>query len=174
MNGAKMNIRHRLISFDAGTTRVIKWLSYIAAGCAGVTMLIAVADVISTKLLRYSIPSSVEFIEELMVLMVFLSIAYVAQERGHIRVTILERFMPGSLRFAFELFGHLVGIMVIGFLSWRSFVLLRYAIVTKLVKDGTIKFPLWPSDLAVFIGFTCLTIAFILLFAKTIVAETKK
>jgi TRAP-type C4-dicarboxylate transport system permease small subunit len=169
-----MNVRHRLLTADARITWAIKWLSYIAAGCAGGTMLIAVADVISTRLFRWSIPSSVEFIEELMVLMVFLGIAYVARERGHIRVTILERYMSPGLRYAFGLFGHLVGILVIGFLSWRAFELVKYSIVTKMVKDGTIKFPLWPSELAVFVGLACLTITFILLLSRAIISEPKE
>lgn len=169
-----MNVRNRLQSFDARITKFIKWLSYVAAACAGCTMLISVADVISSNFTRWSIPSSVEFIEELMVFMVFLAIAYVKLERGHINVTILERYISGRVRYTFSLFGDLIGILVIGFLSWRSFHLLTYAIVTQLVKAGTIKFPIWPSNLAVFLGFTCLTIAFILMFSKKIAAGPRK
>ena len=80
--------------------RLAKWLVYIAAISAAFIMTIAVIDVISSKAFDWSIPSSIDFIGELNVLLVFLAIAYTAQERGHIRITILDRFMSPGLYFA--------------------------------------------------------------------------
>ena len=169
-----MNDGNILLSIESWITSVVKYLSYVAAVCAAFTMLIAVADVVGVKLFEWAVPSSVEFIEELMVLIVFLCIAYVELERGHIRVTIIERFIPGVLRYIFRLFGYLVGILIIGFMSWRGFELVRYSFEMGLAKTGTVRFPLWPSHMAVFIGLTCLTIVYILLFSKMIVNRSEK
>ena len=166
-----MNDGNRLLSIELWITTVVKYFSYVAVVCAAFTMIIAVADVIGVKIFKWAIPSSVEYIEELMVLIVFLCIAYVELERGHIRVTIMERFMPGVLRHIFKLFGYLVGTLIIGFMSWRGFELVRYSFDMGLVKTGTVRFPLWPSHLAVFIGLTSLTIVYILLLCKTFFAR---
>ena len=163
-----------LLSIESWITRIVKYLSGVAAVCAAFTMLIAVADVVGVKVFEWAIPSSVEYIEELMVLIVFLCIAYVELERGHIRVTIIERFIPGILRHIFRLFGYLVGILIIGFMSWRGFELVQYSFEMGLNKTGTVRFPLWPSHMAVFIGLTCLTIVYLLLFSKTIVNRSDK
>lgn len=168
-----MKNRNLLLSIDAAVTRVTKWLTLVAAVCAGFMMVIAVVDVIGAKFFKWAIPSAGGFIEELMVLIVFLSIAYVEQERGHIRITILEERFTSAGKNVFRLVGYVIAIIVIGFLAWRAFLLEEYTIAIMLLKQGTIRIPLWPSASAVFLGWACLTITYILRFGKAIIAESK-
>ncbi len=108
-----------------------------------------------------------------MVLMVFLCIAYVQQERGHIRITLLEKYMPARLNIALNIFSDCVSILIIGFLCWRAFINEKYIIEIKMMKQGTIQFPLWPSNLAVFFGWAGLLIVYLLHLSKTIFAKAK-
>ena len=168
-----MKVRNWLLSADSVVTRITKWLSFIAAACVGFIMALAVVDVLSSKFFHQPLPGAVQFIAELNVLLIFLAIAYVAQERGHIRITILERFMSAGQIYASKLFGYVMGILVIGFCSWRTVALVQYAIVGRIYKAGTVDFPIWPSNMAVLLGFTFLTITFIFLLGRAIIAGAK-
>jgi len=135
-------------------------------------MVIAVVDVIGSKSVGWSVPSSVAFISELNVLLVFMSIAYVTRERGHIRITILEKFMSPGVNFAVMLFLYVLAIITCGLCSWRAVALIQTAIETNAIRSGAIDFPTWPSNVAVLIGFALMTIVYILLFARAIINKT--
>jgi TRAP-type C4-dicarboxylate transport system permease small subunit len=158
---------------DTWITRVCKWLAVIAAFCGGLMMTIAVIDVVGHTFFRYSIPMGVEFIEELNVFLVFLVVAYVALERGHIRITVLERhFSPGLIR-VLRLFGYLLGIATFGVASWQSWDYMLYAISVPLEKAGVVDFLRWPFIGGVFLGWFLLVISFMVLIGRVIKAWSK-
>ena len=145
----------------------------MSAASAGAMMVIAFVDVIGSKFFSWSLKGAAEFIEELNVLLVFLAIGYVELERGHIRISVLEHIPFKGLSNVMKLFRYLVGILVIGILSWRTFVFAQKMFATGVAKNSPIDFPIWPSAMVVFLGFSFLTIAFILLFIKTIIKNSK-
>jgi TRAP-type C4-dicarboxylate transport system permease small subunit len=165
--------RNLLLAVDTWVTRVCKWLSMVAAFCGGLMMIIAVIDVIGHSFFRIAIPMGVEFIEELNVYLVFLAIAYVALERGHIRITVVERLMPNGLILVFRLLGCLIGIAVFSFASLQALKYTLYGISVPLEKSGVIDFVRWPFIMGVFIGFSLLVISFILLIGRIIRAWSK-
>ena len=167
-----MNNGNWLLPVDRVIVRIAKWLVYISALSAVVIIAIAVIDVVSSKTVNWSIPSSVEFIGELNVLLVFLVIAYAAQERGHIRITIMEKYMSPAVKFAFKLFMHFIAILVGGLCTWRTVVLVQTSIESHVIRSGGINFPVWPFNIAVLIGFTFRTIVYILLFARAIIGRS--
>jgi len=154
--------------FDSWLTRVCKWLAVIAAIVCGLMMVIAVIDVMAHQLFRYAIPMGVEFIEELNVLLVFLVIAYVALERGHIRITVLQPLFPSGLVHVLRILGHLLGIVTFGIAAWQSWEYMLYAISVPLEKMGVIDFVRWPFIGAVFLGWSLLVLSFIALIGRTI------
>ena len=60
-----------------------------------------------------------------------------------------------------------VGMLVMGFLTWRTFTRFQYVVETAQVKPG-IYFPIWPANLAVVIAFGFLALVYLLLLAKTL------
>jgi TRAP-type C4-dicarboxylate transport system permease small subunit len=151
-----------------------RWLAIAGAVCIGIVMILSVIDVISSKFFNAPVPGTIDFIGELNVLLVFLPIAYLAQERGNIIVDIFEHFMSSRTSYALELFGYILSILIIGFCSWRSFALVQNAITAKIYKSGSVDFPVWPSNVVVFIGFTLLTLVFICLFTRAIMNGPKR
>lgn len=168
-----MSDRNLLLSTEAVMTKIIRWFVILSAASAAAMMVIAVVDVVGSKVFNYPLKGAAEFIEELNVLLVFLAIGYVELERGHIRIAVLEKFMFKGLIHILNLFRYLIGILVIGILSWRTLIFGQKMLATGVTKNSPIDFPIWPSAMVVFLGFAFLTIAFILLLGKEIIAGPK-
>ena len=91
-----------LQAFDVAT-KITRWLAIIAAVGIAVLMIVNFTDIIGTKFFLRSVPGALDISEELMVLLTLLPIAFVALERGHIRITLLEGRMPPVVRFVLQI-----------------------------------------------------------------------
>lgn len=168
-----MKSNNWMLPVETGITSVNKWLSIGAAVFGALIMVIATVDVITAKVFDTSVPNGKQFIEEFNVLLIFLAIAYVTHARGHIRISILDRWVSAGVGHALRLFGHVVGALCIGFCTWRAIALLQDSFAKHAYKHGVLDFPLWPFQTVVLLGFTLLTITFIMLFIKEITASGK-
>ncbi|WP_447648570.1 TRAP transporter small permease [Ottowia pentelensis] len=80
---------------DRWIGRVEQVLMFLAAACMFVMMVLTTFDMLSRKFFHVSIPSLFEFTEDyLMVGLVFLSLSYVYKIGGHIRIDLLEKYIP--------------------------------------------------------------------------------
>jgi TRAP-type C4-dicarboxylate transport system permease small subunit len=168
-----MQVKNKFVIVDAAVTKVIGWFVIIAEVTAAIMMLLLVADVISSKIFNVPVPSAAEFVTELNVILVFGTVAFVALERGHIRIDAFDPHLPKIANFILGLFSHILGILVCSYMSWRSFILVQEMLETKICNAGLIQFPFWPFALAVFLGFMFLTIAFILILCRTVIGGTE-
>lgn len=155
--------------------RVIKWSVYVAVFCSAVILIASVLDVIGAKFFNHGLPGANAFVEELNLVLVFMAIAYVQIERGHLNITMISRLMSPGLKHVMTLGGHVLGILACGFYSWRTLVLVQTMIATHDIKNAAaIEFPLWPFALVNFYGYAMLTVAFILCFGRGIIAGAEK
>lgn len=166
-----MNLWHSVYDVLAKVTR---WSAIVAVVCAVVVLLMSVIDVTGAKFFNWGLPGALELTEQLNLVLVFMAVAYVQLERGHMRVNLLETFMSAGLQHAIRLFSHVLGILVCGFFSWRTLVLMQNMIAAGEYKYGRIEFPLWPFGFVNFYGFALLTVAFILCLGKGIIAGSEK
>jgi TRAP-type C4-dicarboxylate transport system permease small subunit len=169
-----MASRNWILPIEDKILSIDKWLSYIAAAFGALIMIIATVDVISAKIFSVSVPGGKQLIEEFNVIIVFLAIPYVAIERGHIRISLFDRFLSDKVTKILTLFGHALGACVISFCTWRAWVLLADSITQHSYKYGIIDFPLWPFQTVVLLGFGLLAISFIFLFIKGLMTFGKK
>jgi TRAP-type C4-dicarboxylate transport system permease small subunit len=147
--------------------KVTRWLVILAAVGIGALMVVNFIDIIGSKFFLTSIPGALDISEELMVLLTLLPIAYIALERGHIRITLLEERMNPKVRFGMRLFQYAVAALITGFITSRVFVQFHKAVNSMQLKEG-IDLPIWPANLAVVIAFGFLTIVWVLLLARTL------
>lgn len=155
-------------------TKAAWWLKNLGAVSIAILMIINCIDIIGTKFFLRSVPGALNISEELMVFLTLLPIVYVTLERGHIRVTLLERLMNPALRFSFEIFQYAVATLITGFVTWRVFIHLQKTIILKQTKIGLYVLPLWPANLVVVISFGFLTIVWMLLLTKTLIVGLDK
>ena len=157
-----MKCRNVWQKIDFILAKIISWYAIVAEIAAAVILLVSIVDVIGSKFFNYGIPSAIELVEQLNVPLVFGAVAFVAIERGHIRIDSLDATWSSSVNFLLKIFSRIIEMAVCGFLSWRSLMLVQDMIEKYARSTGSIMFPLLPFGLSVLIGFILLTVAAIL------------
>jgi TRAP-type C4-dicarboxylate transport system permease small subunit len=154
-------------------TKITKWLAILAAVCIAVMMVTNFTDIIGTKFFLKSVPGALDISEELMVLVTLLPLAFIALERGHIRITLLTDHMTPAVRFVLQIIQYVIATLITGFITCRVFVGFQETVKVMDLKEG-IDLPIWPANLAVVIAFGFLTLVWALLLAKTLVVGLKE
>ena len=157
-----------IVKADAMIVRLTRWLKNVAAFSLAVLMFLNFLDVVGTKFFLKSIPGALNISEELMVFLTILPIAYVAVERGHIRITLLEDLLSSRVKCILNIIQYLIAALITGFLTVQVTTQLHKVIELKQVKMG-IDLPVWPANLAVVVSFGFLTLVWLLLIARTVI-----
>src|SRR4030042_2489816 len=100
-------------------TKITKWLAILAAVSIAVMMVINFTDIIGTKFFLRSVPGALDISEELMVLVTLLPLAFIALERGHIRITLLTDHMTSAARFVLQIVQYAMAMLISAFITWR-------------------------------------------------------
>jgi TRAP-type C4-dicarboxylate transport system permease small subunit len=149
--------------------KVTRWLVVVAAMGIGVIAIILFVDIVLAKFFHKSVPGALDITEEIMVLVALFPLAYIALERGHIYVSIVRNNMRPVVCFIVEIFQFLIAALISGFITVRTFAQFQTALSTMTLKEG-IDLPIWPANLATTIAFGFLTLVWVLLLARTLVA----
>jgi len=141
----------RFERIDQTVFRITKWISYLVGAAILVIMLLALVNVLVSKIFKFSIPSSTEWITYLNILAVFPAVAFVQLDRGHTRVDLFDNHFSPMVQKIIEIFSNLVGMGVCGLISWRTFVLFQDHIQKGTMSSSSAltkgAFPLWPFSL---------------------------
>jgi TRAP-type C4-dicarboxylate transport system permease small subunit len=161
-----------LQAFDVAT-KITRWLAILAAVGIALLMIVNFTDIIGTKFFLRSVPGALDISEELMVFLTLLPIAFVALERGHIRITLLEGRMPLAVRFVLQIIQYVIATLITGFITWRVFVQFQKTLEVVQLKEG-LDLPIWPANLVTVVSFGFLTLVWIMLLAKTVVVGLER
>ncbi len=120
-------------------------------------MCLVVADVLGRKLFNSPIQGAIEVTELTLVVMVYLSVAYVQGRREHIRLELFSSRLSergvrwlNMLSLVIALVISLIITWRVGFFAWESW-------ITDDHTMGLVEIPIWPSKFAVFFGFVLLS-----------------
>lgn len=148
--------------------RITKWLTILAACCIAVMMVIIFVDIVGTKFFSVSIPGALDISEELMVFLTLLPLAYLAAQKGHVNITLMEPRLSSRIRFIVEIIKYGIATAITGIITWRVFVEFQKTYEVMQLKSG-LDMPTWPANLATVIAFGFLTLVWFLQLAKTLV-----
>lgn len=141
----------RFERIDQVVFRITKWISYLVGAAILVIMLLALVNVLVSKIFKFSIPSSTEWITYLNILAVFPAVAFVQLDRGHTRVDLFDNRFSPFVQKIIEVFSNLVGMAVCGLISWRAFILFQDHLQKGTMSSSSAltkgAFPLWPFSL---------------------------
>ena len=163
-----METKTVVLTFGKILKKVTSWFVIVATVFLAIAMTIGVIDVIGTKVFNWPLPIMKEVTEELFVGMVFLGIAYVELDMGHLRITIFESRMHPKTRYAVGIFKYVLAVLLTGFISWRTSLQLIFTIREGIVKAAIYNIPEWPGGLMVFIGFFFLFLVFLSLLCRSL------
>jgi TRAP-type C4-dicarboxylate transport system permease small subunit len=115
-------------------------------------MLLGTVQIISRTVFNTPIAGYIDMVELSMAGMAFLGAAYCQRLGAHIRMEILVSHLRGRWLWAFEVFGTLIALAIIGVLVWYGW---EHFLRAYQLGDTTIdaEFPVWPSKLLVPIAF---------------------
>jgi TRAP-type C4-dicarboxylate transport system permease small subunit len=133
-----------------------------AALCASIAvlgmMLVGALDVIGTAGFNRPVPGAYELTEVLMVASVFLALALSQREGRQIRVTLLAERLPPRGRAVLDVFAELFSVLVYAVIAWYGWGMAAESWHAGELSSGLLRFPLWPSKLALGLGASLMTI----------------
>lgn len=95
-------------------------MGYLATGILGLLMLLVVADVIGYQF-GAPIKGTPEISEFMIVIVVFLSLAWCAVTRKHVKVDLIVSRFPSRVQAILDSITLLAALVIFGIMTWRSF-----------------------------------------------------
>lgn len=134
----------------------MNWLATAGLGLAGLStffmMLIGAVDVLSTYLLNQPVPAALETTETLMVIVVFMALAYAQSRHQHISVELLYQRFPAGVQRAVRVLVGILGLAFFGMLAWQGWLLFWHSWLIREYASGIIRFPVYPSKACFALG----------------------
>jgi tripartite ATP-independent transporter DctM subunit len=134
------------ISFDR-LRRLTEILSHVCSIVGGVTLLammfLIVAEVTLRSLLKMPIPGAIEYVQVMLIIVLFSGMAALGLKNDHIRVDVLlDKFSPVA-RQVIITGADLVSLGIIAILAWQNFTQ-AYFLKSSGYLTGLTKLPTWP------------------------------
>lgn len=135
-------------AIDRVLHHVEKLTALVSGAAVFALMMLGVAQVLGRKFLNWPIYGYIDLVEIMMSFLVFMGLAYTERLGGHIRMEIIVSMLPKRMVWLFELIGVLVGMFVVGVLTYYTF---THAVRAYDSGDSTMdaQIVLWPSKLVV-------------------------
>lgn len=129
----------------SATTGLERWLFGLAAiGVAGLGLMVAGAAA-ARWLLGLGLSDGVLLVQELMVAVIVLPLAYVTAQRGHIAVTVFADRLPARPRRALTALGCAIGLAFVAALIAAIVPPLGDALASGAYHDSDMRLPKWIS-----------------------------
>ncbi|MBX3596893.1 MAG: TRAP transporter small permease [Rhizobiaceae bacterium] len=137
-----------------------------ASGNIGALALLLLAFIVVGSIIMrsmgYTVEGSAELAEILLVLVVFLTLAYTQSRENHVAIELVVTMMSDGMRKACHAASLLVCLLITVILSYGTLVEAYDSYLLGEFKFGTTHFALWPAKLVIGIGFVLLSIELII------------
>lgn len=124
-------------------------------------MLLGVANVVG-DFLKYPIPGAVEWTEVLMVFVIFLAVIWVTDQKGHITVTILNRYLSERVTRVTDLLVLTLVAFFFGIMAWQLSIFAVYSVKQWEYTEVIINVYWFPAKIAAAVG--CILTVIVLIF----------
>ncbi len=128
-----------------------RWLNYGGAGFLFVLMVLVMAHVIGRYIFSFPVPGSVELIELLMVLVVFLGFAECAVQRGNVSVDLFVDRLPKKVQAVIDTVTCFFSIGIVSLITWQSAVQAK-ALWQSGHVSGVLHIPHYPFAILMVLG----------------------
>lgn len=124
-------------------------------------MLAMFADAMGRKFVG-AVPGAFETCAALLVVVMFLALAYAQRHGRHIAIDVITRFLPKRVQEILTGIGALLGAACFALMTWYSFREALYCTRVDEVWSGIIDYPVWPFRWVVPVGSVALMLQFLL------------
>lgn len=134
----------------------VRTLNRTAALISGIgvfaMMLVGAGDVIATKFFNAPIPGAFEMTETMMVACIFFGLAMAQERRQHIRVELVTQTLSATVQRALDAVADLASCVFFAIIAWYGVKAAAESVQILEFTSGLVKFPVWPSKLALALG----------------------
>ena len=149
--------------------RVNYWLLALPMISLVIMFVLDAVNVTTIRLFGFrATPSSKEMIEELMIVVVFVSLAYVLLGPGHIKTDMLKSRFGPRLRFTAGLLSDTAVLLLAAFVTWTTTAGAIHAITHGATKMGDVEMALSPFYIVIAASFALLSFAALLVMVQHI------
>lgn len=152
-------------------THLLKWAAITAGGATFLIMWVIDINAFSRKLFNAPLPAGLELTTSLLPIAIMLPFGWALVMRQHVGSEFLTSQLPPSVTRWLHIFWMLVGFVLFMFVTYGTW---QYAMrsfrMGEQVWGATLRFPLWPSKMAISLGTLLICIQFGLEALKGIVA----
>jgi len=154
MNGPKLNKTKRVLQFlSSWLDRVVHFSWYFAGALITLMAFVTGYGVFTRYVLRNPDPYTYEIDSILMLACVIFAIAYTQRIGRHLRIDLLDRTLPETLRLILlNVVGPAIGLIFCAVLTWQTWETAWSAQQTEEVTRGTWVIPTFPIRVLVPIG----------------------
>ena len=152
---------------------VSRLLNYGGVGFLFILMLLVMAHVIGRYLLALPILGSVELIEFLMILVVFLGLAECAVQRGNVSVDLFVDRLPKKAQAVIDIFTCLLSIGIVSLITWQSAVQVKILWQSGHVS-GVLHIPHYPFAIVMVFGWAAFDLVLVVHFFEFLGRVLKK
>lgn len=117
-----------------------------------VLAILITVDIFLRFIFHDSVRGLYELAEFILVGSIYMSIAHVQAEKGHVRIEIFTSKLSRKIQRVLTIFGYLIGIVVFSVITWRAGCLAWQAWNTHEYSSGVVQWPMWPVKVVVPIG----------------------
>ena len=110
---------HFIEKFSYPTSRIV---NIVGAIVLAIMMFLVAADVTLRYIFNSPIRGSVELVELMMIVVVFLAVAYTASQKGHVSIELVVSRFPQRVQAILDVFTSLLSLGFIVLVIWRSIV----------------------------------------------------
>lgn len=137
---------------DSLMTRFITGLNAIAGYLLFFMMLLITVDVTRRYLFNNPIAGTLEGTEFLMVFVVFCSMAYVQQQKQHIRVELVTSRLPRTMQALLAIATLIIAALFFCGIAWYSWIAAMSSLEYNEASEGLVQIPIYPPKFAIAIG----------------------
>jgi TRAP-type C4-dicarboxylate transport system permease small subunit len=135
---------------------LVAWLATALLAAAAVavmlSMVVGTLDVVGTQLFLSPLHGATEGITELMVMIVFISLAAVQRAGGHIRVELLYARCGRRARAALDAVTAAAALVFFGLLVWQGLDAAAFSWRTAEATMSAVRIPIYPAKIAIVLG----------------------
>jgi TRAP-type C4-dicarboxylate transport system permease small subunit len=147
-------------------TRILGRITATAAAVAAVAVaflaLVVSLSFISRTAFGLAIPGLIEFGETLMVLAVFLGLAYGERTQSQIRMTLITEYSPPAVATTLRLIAMLIATGLVTLFAVATSATAWDSFQEGEFRFGLLQFPLWPARAVIAFGFWLLALEYLL------------
>ncbi|MCF8009498.1 MAG: TRAP transporter small permease [Halanaerobiales bacterium] len=139
---------------------ICRYLASIGAVCLLIIMFAINLDVGGRVIFNRPIYGTLGTIRTLLIFLIFLSVGFTQVRKAHIRVEFLLKKFNIKARRVIIILGLIYDFIIIGMLSYGSYLVAYRSFITRETLSGIINYPVWPGRYAVAFGLMLLMLQY--------------